>query len=66
VGAVVKGRGMDTVELDRPGDGQAEAQGVLAVIPVGMARGFWPVVRMSDGTYRKGPSAEIVGWWTDG
>lgn len=24
---------------------------------------FWPTIRMNDGTYRKGPQAEIVGRW---
>jgi hypothetical protein len=37
-----------------------------ALVAVGIPYGFWPVVKMSDGTYRKGPFAEIVGRWSDG
>ena len=37
-----------------------------ALVPVGIPYGFWPVVKMSDGTYRKGPFAEVVGRWSDG
>jgi hypothetical protein len=43
-----------------------ERTGCRALIATGTAYGFWPVVKMSDGTYRKGPFAEIVGWWSHG
>ncbi len=36
-----------------------------ALVPVGPVTGWWPPVRMSDGTVRKGPYAEIVGRWSD-
>jgi hypothetical protein len=32
-------------------------------VPAGRYPGFWPVVAMSDGTLRKGPTAEVVGRW---
>ena len=31
--------------------------------PIGRNSDFWPLIRMSDGTFRKGPKAEIVGRW---
>jgi hypothetical protein len=53
-------------ETVRRGTRMRKVDVCTAVIPISVAHGFWPVVKMSDGTYRKGPYAEIIGRWSDG
>jgi hypothetical protein len=47
----------------RPTVRPATPSTALPIPTDGIWYSFWPVVRLADGTLRKGPAAEVVGRW---